>query len=66
MSRAALLELENRSDFIQRHIGPTAKQQAHMANTLGYNSLDALIEDTVPAAIRKERQRQADNNKCPK
>ena len=55
MSRAALLELENRSDFIQRHIGPTAKQQAHMAKTLGYNSLDALIEDTVPAAIRRKK-----------
>ena len=55
MSRAALLELENRSDFIQRHIGPTAKQQALMAKTLGYNSLDALIEDTVPAAIRRKK-----------
>ena len=53
MSRPSLFELENHSDFIQRHIGPTVKQQQEMAQTLGYDSLDALIDDTVPAAIRR-------------
>jgi glycine dehydrogenase len=53
MSRASLLELENRSDFIQRHIGPSVKQQAEMAQALGYESLEALIDATVPAAIRR-------------
>ncbi|KAA1192753.1 aminomethyl-transferring glycine dehydrogenase [Pseudohalioglobus sediminis] len=54
MSRPSLFELENHSDFIQRHIGPTVKQQEEMARTLGYDSLDALIDDTVPAAIRRQ------------
>ncbi|KZX55103.1 glycine dehydrogenase (aminomethyl-transferring) [Halioglobus sp. HI00S01] len=53
MSRPSLFELENHSDFIQRHIGPTVKQQREMAQILGYDSLDALIDNTVPAAIRR-------------
>ncbi len=53
MSRPSLFELENHSDFIQRHIGPSVKQQAEMAQAIGYDSLDALIDDTVPAAIRR-------------
>jgi glycine dehydrogenase len=55
MSRPSLFDLENHSDFIQRHIGPTAKQQTEMAQTMGYDNLDALIDDTVPAAIRREQ-----------
>ena len=51
MSRPSLLDLENQSDFIQRHIGPTVKQQTEMAQAMGYDNLDALIDDTVPAAI---------------
>jgi glycine dehydrogenase len=53
MSRPSLFELENHAEFIQRHIGPSVKQQAEMAQTLGYNSLDALIDDTVPGRIRR-------------
>ena len=55
MSRMSLFELENHSDFIQRHIGPTVKQQTEMARAIGYENLDALIEDTVPGAIRREQ-----------
>jgi glycine dehydrogenase len=55
MSRPSLFDLENHSDFIQRHIGPTAKQQTEMAQTMGYEDLDALIDDTVPAAIRRDQ-----------
>ncbi|TXS91939.1 aminomethyl-transferring glycine dehydrogenase [Parahaliea maris] len=55
MSRPSLVELENHQDFIQRHIGPTVKQQQAMAEALGYQSLDALIDDTVPAAIRRQQ-----------
>lgn len=53
MSRPSLFDLENHDDFIQRHIGPSEKQQSAMAKTLGYTSLDALIDDTVPSAIRR-------------
>jgi glycine dehydrogenase len=53
MSRPSLRELENHADFIQRHIGPTVNQQREMAQAIGYDSLDALIDDTVPATIRR-------------
>jgi len=53
MTHPSLPELERSNDFIQRHIGPTVKQQAQMARELGYDSLDALIDATVPAAIRR-------------
>jgi glycine dehydrogenase len=53
MSRPSLHDLENHADFIQRHIGPSVKQQEEMARAMGYESLDALIDDTVPAAIRR-------------
>ncbi|MEP1470462.1 MAG: aminomethyl-transferring glycine dehydrogenase [Halieaceae bacterium] len=52
MSRESLFDLENHQEFIQRHIGPTIKQQQEMAQILGYDSLDALIDATVPANIR--------------
>jgi glycine cleavage system P protein (glycine dehydrogenase) len=55
MSRPSLFELENHSDFIQRHIGPSEKQQRSMAKALGYDSLDTLIDDTVPSAIRRDK-----------
>ena len=54
MSRPSLHELENHSDFIRRHIGPTPQQQQEMARAIGYDSLDALIDATVPAAIRRD------------
>tara|TARA_R110001599_G_scaffold353838_1_gene599671 strand:+ start:28956 stop:31838 length:2883 start_codon:yes stop_codon:yes gene_type:complete len=50
-----LSDLENHAEFIQRHIGPTPKQQTEMARTIGYDSLAALIDDTVPAAIRRQK-----------
>jgi len=54
MKRASLAELENSRDFIRRHIGPRPDQQIEMARAMGYDSPDALIEDAVPAAIRRE------------
>ncbi len=58
MSRPSLFELENHNDFIQRHIGPTMQQQTAMARAIGYDSLDALIDDTVPGAIRRQKPMQ--------
>ncbi len=55
MSRPSLHDLEHHQDFIQRHIGPTVEQQQEMARELGYASVDALIDDTVPAAIRRQQ-----------
>ncbi len=53
MSRESLFELEHHQEFIQRHIGPSKQQQQDMAQAVGYDSLDALIDATVPAAIRR-------------
>ena len=48
----ALSALEQRDEFVARHIGPSPDEIAAMLSTLGVSSLDALIEQTVPAAIR--------------
>lgn len=44
--------LENRDEFIARHIGPSPEDIPAMLDAIGAPSLDALIEQTVPAAIR--------------
>ena len=38
--------------LISRHIGISAEEQKEMLATLGVDSLDQLIEQTVPQAIR--------------
>ena len=53
-ARRSLEELEMRGDFVRRHIGPGEKQIAGMLQALGLDSLDALIEKTVPAAIMSD------------
>ena len=39
----------------RRHIGPSPSEMASMLSTLGLPSLDALIEETIPAAIRRRK-----------
>jgi len=41
--------------FIPRHIGPGHADQASMLAAIGAPSLDALIEQVVPANIRMTR-----------
>ncbi len=50
----SLTELENASDFVRRHIGPGDAEVASMLETLGIDSLAALIARVVPAAIRSQ------------
>ncbi len=38
--------------FVDRHIGPTASDQAAMLRTVGFDSLDALMQAAVPSGIR--------------
>jgi len=38
--------------FVPRHIGPDERDVAEMLKTLGFQSLDALIDATIPAKIR--------------
>jgi glycine dehydrogenase len=47
-----LSALEQRDAFIARHIGPCPSEIAAMLATIGADSLDQLIDQTVPAAIR--------------
>ena len=43
---------QNNSTFARRHIGANQQQIEQMLQVLGINSLDELIEQTIPAAIR--------------
>src|SRR6202521_5529100 len=38
--------------FVPRHVGPDERDVAEMLKTLGFASLDALIDATIPARIR--------------
>jgi glycine dehydrogenase len=46
-----LAELEQKEDFIGRHIGPREHDIQSMLRTVGVSSLDELIAKTVPASI---------------
>ncbi len=52
MSTQSLTQLEQKEDFIRRHIGPNAQQTAAMLADIGAASVDALIDEIVPADIR--------------
>lgn len=41
--------------FIPRHIGPSRAEVQQMLDVLGLNSLDELIDKTVPQSIRQKR-----------
>ncbi len=43
-------------DFVERHVGPSADKLAHMLDVIGAKSLDDLLDQTVPAAIRSESE----------
>ncbi len=47
-----LSALEQQDEFIARHIGSEPRQIAAMLAAIGAPSLDALMDQTVPAAIR--------------
>ncbi|KFZ30497.1 glycine dehydrogenase [Pseudidiomarina salinarum] len=54
MTTTTLKQLENHGEFIARHIGPSADEQAAMLKELGVDSLEGLTSDTVPGAIRRD------------
>src|SRR5919199_1492964 len=49
------VSLTGSDSFIPRHIGPTDDDAQAMLDTLGYDSLDDLIDATVPKEIRLRR-----------
>src|SRR6266404_2265468 len=44
--------------FPRRHIGPGAEETAAMLRLLGYSTVDALIDEAIPAQIRLRRPLQ--------
>ena len=53
--RLSLRELERSDDFARRHIGPDDAQISAMLEAVGAASLDDLIAQATPKAIRSER-----------
>jgi len=47
-----LTGLEDHAEFIRRHIGPDESEISHMLATLGVDSLEGLIESTLPPSIQ--------------
>ncbi|UKM65161.1 aminomethyl-transferring glycine dehydrogenase [Flavobacteriaceae bacterium GSB9] len=50
----------NTNAFALRHIGPSEKDQKHMLETLGLDSLDQLIYETIPDDIRLKKELNLD------
>jgi glycine dehydrogenase len=42
-------------DFVRRHVGPTDDELRYMLDTLGVDTLDALLDETLPESIRDDR-----------
>jgi glycine dehydrogenase len=55
MTKSTALSLSDDGSFIPRHIGPSERETAEMLEAVGYDSLDALIDATVPEQIRLRR-----------
>src|SRR5690349_8852107 len=52
-SSSQLEALEAHDSFESRHIGTSARDQREMLAALGFDSMTALIDAVVPAAIRR-------------
>ena len=54
-TRSSLTDLEGRDEFVRRHIGPNDAEILAMLEVVGAASLDDLIAQATPRAIRIER-----------
>ena len=48
--------LNNQDKFVNRHIGPDEVQVKEMLDVVGVNSLDQLINETIPSQIRLNKK----------
>ncbi|WP_029407226.1 aminomethyl-transferring glycine dehydrogenase [Thiomicrorhabdus sp. Milos-T2] len=55
LAKASLNELEQSEAFVNRHLGPDNAEQIAMLKTLGMNSIAELIDQVVPASIRRQQ-----------
>nr|WP_298415270.1 aminomethyl-transferring glycine dehydrogenase [uncultured Halomonas sp.] len=58
-----LAELASHDAFVHRHNGPDSDDVAHMVETLDADTIEALIDKTVPAGIRLNRELNLDTPK---
>lgn len=56
MSTPRLDQLQQPDAFLRRHLGPDAREEQAMLDTLGLASREELIVQTVPPAIRLNRE----------
>jgi glycine dehydrogenase len=49
------LFLQQAKEFATRHIGPNALESSQMLKIIGLESLDELIDDTIPSSIRNKK-----------
>uniref|UniRef100_H3DDQ2 Glycine cleavage system P protein n=1 Tax=Tetraodon nigroviridis TaxID=99883 RepID=H3DDQ2_TETNG len=56
--------LPRHDDFTERHIGPGEREKREMLDVLGLESVDQLIENTVPSSIRMRRSMKMDDPVC--
>uniref|UniRef100_A0A665WEN5 glycine dehydrogenase (aminomethyl-transferring) n=1 Tax=Echeneis naucrates TaxID=173247 RepID=A0A665WEN5_ECHNA len=56
--------LPRHDDFAERHIGPGEREKREMLDALGVESIDQLIENTVPASIRMQWGMKMDDPVC--
>ena len=46
------IQLNKSDSFKNRHIGPSHLQVEEMLKIIGSNSIDSLIDETIPSSIR--------------
>uniref|UniRef100_A0A8D3DAL6 glycine dehydrogenase (aminomethyl-transferring) n=1 Tax=Scophthalmus maximus TaxID=52904 RepID=A0A8D3DAL6_SCOMX len=56
--------LPRHDDFAERHIGPGEREKREMLHLLGIESIDRLIESTVPTSIRLQWSLKMDDPVC--
>jgi glycine dehydrogenase (decarboxylating) len=51
-----IADLSPKNEFIPRHIGPTDSDIHEMLKTLGFSTLDQMVEKVIPAQIRAQHE----------
>ena len=52
--------LQQKNEFLSRHLGPREHEIPDMLNAIGVSSIDELIDQTIPQNIHSKQQIQMD------